>query len=112
MKYGKFNFSKQGGFTLLELTAVIAIIAILAIAALVALPPLVISGKVGPAATELLRGMQKMKINAEGAGPTPYSAASTSSFANLMRNGSTFSVAGTGAAATLSSKHSDLSNAA
>lgn len=101
MKYGKFNFSKQGGFTLLELTAVIAIIAILAIASLIALPPLVISGKVGPEATEMLRGMQKMKINSEGAGPTPFVAASSSSFANLMRNGSTFTVAGTGTSATL-----------
>jgi type IV pilus assembly protein PilA len=101
MKSFKGSFRKQAGFTLLELTAVIAIIAILAIASLIALPPLVISGKVGPAATEMLRGMQKMKINSEGAGATPFTSASTSSFANLMRNGSTFTVTGTGAAATV-----------
>lgn len=101
MKSFKGSFRKQAGFTLLELTAVIAIIAILAIASLIALPPLVISGKVGPAATEMLRGMQKMKINSEGGGATPFAAASSSGFANLMRNGSTFTVTGAGPAATL-----------
>ena len=112
MKVSRSISRKQGGFTLLELTAVIAIIAILAIASLIALPPLVISGKVGPAATEMLRGMQKMKINSEGAGPTPFTAASTSSFANLMRNGSTFTVAGTGTAATLDASLRLLGSAA
>jgi type IV pilus assembly protein PilA len=92
---------KQGGFTILELTTVIAIIAILSILGLFALPPFIISGKVGPATNELLRGMQKMRINAEGAGVTPYAAANTSTFANLMRGGSVFTVAGVGAAATM-----------
>lgn len=94
---------KQAGFTLLELTTVIAIIAILAIVSLVALPPFIISGKVGPAATELTRGMQSMRVNTEGSGPTPYAAANTAMLANLMRNGSIFSATGTGGAATLSS---------
>lgn len=93
--------NKQGGFTLIELTTVIAIIGILAIAALNAISSYVISGKVGPGASEMLRGMQKMKINAEGGGATPYAAASTSGYANVMRNGGVFSVIGTGAAATL-----------
>ncbi|UUZ66287.1 prepilin-type N-terminal cleavage/methylation domain-containing protein (plasmid) [Polaromonas sp. P1-6] len=97
----KSPMRKQGGFTILELTTVIAIIAILSILSLFALPPFVISGKVGPASNELLRGMQKMRINAEGAGMTPYATANTSTFANLMRGGSVFTVTNVGAAATL-----------
>jgi type IV pilus assembly protein PilA len=93
--------SKQGGFTILELTTVIAIIAILSIVSLFALPPFIISGKVGPATNELLRGMQKMRINSEGAGLTPYAAVNTSTFANQMRGGSVFTVTGVGAAATM-----------
>lgn len=93
--------NKQGGFTILELTTVIAIIAILSILSLFALPPFIISGKVGPATNELLRGMQKMRINAEGGGITPYAAANTSTFANLMRGGSVFTVTGVGATATM-----------
>lgn len=47
------------------------------------------------------RGLTRMKINAEGNGATPYSTASTAVFANTMRDGSVFTVAGTGAAATI-----------
>ena len=101
MKLLKAKSRAQGGFTLIELTAVIAIVAILSIVVLIGIPAVVISGKVGPAATEMMRGMQKMKINSEGAGATPFTTASTSGFANLMRNGSTFAVAGVGAASTL-----------
>lgn len=100
-KSGKTPNRKQGGFTILELTTVIAVIAILSILSLFALPPFVISGKVGPATNELLRGMQKMRINSEGGGLTPYATANTSMFANLMRGGSVFTVTGVGAAATL-----------
>lgn len=93
--------SKQSGFTIVELLVVIAIVTILAIGSIFAIGPTIISGKVQPAATELLRGMQKMRINSEGAGLTPYSGATTSVFANQMRGGNTFTVTGVGAAATL-----------
>lgn len=92
---------KQGGFTIVELLTVIAVITILAIVSIFAVPPLIISGKVGPSATELTRGMQKMRINSEGSGLAPYAAVTTSTLANQMRGGSVFTVIGSGTTATL-----------
>jgi type IV pilus assembly protein PilA len=94
--------NKQGGFTLIELITVIAIITILAIVSLVAIPPFVIEGKVAPAAQELQRAMQRIKINAEGGGATPFTGINTAQVANLLRNGSIFEVAGSASAATAS----------
>ena len=92
---------KQSGFTIVELLVVIAIVTILGIVGIFAIGPTIVSGKVQPAATELLRGMQKMRINAEGAGLTPYTTATTSVFANQMRGGNTFTVTGVGTGATI-----------
>lgn len=97
----RFAKGKQSGFTIVELLVVIAIVTILSIGSIFAIGPTIISGKVQPAATELLRGMQKMRINSEGAGITPYTSATTSVFANQMRGGNTFTVTGVGSAATL-----------
>lgn len=94
--------NQQGGFTLIELITVIAIISILAIVSLVAIPPFVIEGKVAPAAQELQRAMQRIKINAEGGGATPYSGINTAQVANLLRSGSIFEVAGSASSATAS----------
>jgi type IV pilus assembly protein PilA len=89
----------QQGFTIIELIAVLGIISILAIVGLFAIPPFIIEGKVEPAAKELQRAMQRAKVNAEGAGATPYAAVTTAQFANMLRNGaSVFTVTGAGAA--------------
>lgn len=95
------SMRKQDGFTIVELLTVIAVITILAIVSIFAVPPLIISGKVGPSATELTRGMQKMRINSEGSGLAPYAAVTTSTLANQMRGGSVFTVTGSGTTATL-----------
>lgn len=92
---------RQHGFTLIELGVVAAIIAILTIVALPKIQSYIVSGKVGPAQTQLQRGLTRMKINAEGGGLTPYSSASTSVFANTMRDGSIFTVSGIGSASTI-----------
>jgi prepilin-type N-terminal cleavage/methylation domain-containing protein len=87
----------QHGFTIIELITVLGIISILAIVGLFAIPPFIIEGKVEPAAKELQRAMQRAKINAEGAGATPFAAVTTAQFANMLRNGSSvFTVTGTG----------------
>ncbi|CAN5462962.1 hypothetical protein BH10PSE16_BH10PSE16_04010 [soil metagenome] len=92
---------QQTGFTLVELLVVAAIIAILTIAALPQIQAYIVSGKVGPANNEMQRGLTRMKINAEGNGTTPYSGVTTAVFANTMRDGSVFTVAGVAAAATI-----------
>lgn len=87
----------QKGFTIIELITVLGIISILAIVGLFAIPPFIIDGKVEPAGKELQRAFQRSKINAEGAGATPYAAVTTAQFANMLRNGaSVFTVTGTG----------------
>lgn len=101
MKSIKFPKKQQAGFTLVELLVVAAIIAILTIAALPQIQSYIVSGKVGPANNEFQRGLTRMKINAEGNGTTPYSGVTTAVFANTMRDGSVFTVAGTGNGATI-----------
>lgn len=101
------SHNTQSGFTLVELLVAATIITILAVAALPQIQSFMVSSKVGSGNTELQRGLTRMKINAEGNGTTPYTSASSAEFANLMREGSVFTVAGSGADATL--RHSLVS---
>ena len=92
--------ANQSGFTLIELIVVSAIVMILGIAGLIGIRGYIVNGRIEPGSHELRRAMQRMSINAEGQGATPFASASTAQFCNLLRDGSVIAVTGTGATAT------------
>lgn len=91
---------KQRGFSLAELSVYIAIITILSVLALAGFKNYVISGRVASAASELQRAGQRLALNADGQGTTPYSALTSDQVCNIMRGGSVISTTGTGTGAT------------
>lgn len=92
----------QGGFTLIELVVVGLVIAIVALLSMPRINRFIIDRKVQPTATDLSEAVMRIRVNAEGAGPTPYAAMTTATLANTLRDRSTvLTVTGIGAAATL-----------
>jgi Tfp pilus assembly protein FimT len=91
---------KQRGFSMAELTAYLAIATILSVLAIAAIKIYIISGRVPTFATELQNGAQRLRINGEGQGATPYASLTTDEVCNLMRGGSVVSTTGVGAGAT------------
>lgn len=94
--------SDQGGFTLLEMTIVGIIIGVLLLLALPQINGMLIDRKVEPTAKDLAQAVMRLRINAEGSGPTPYAAMTTAAMANTLRDRTTvMTVAGDGNAATV-----------
>ena len=92
----------QGGFTLIELVVVGLVIAVVALLSMPRINGFIIDRKVQPTATDLSEAVMRLRVNAEGAGPTPYASITTAALANTLRDRTTvLTVAGTGAAATL-----------
>jgi prepilin-type N-terminal cleavage/methylation domain-containing protein len=96
----RLSRNKQRGFSLTELAVYIAIATILAVAALAGIASYRVSGRVPTAAAELQRGMQRLAINADGQGATPYATLTTDSLCNILRGGAVVTTAGTGSTAT------------
>ena len=88
--------SKQKGFSLAELSLYIAIVIILSVAAIAGYKAFVISGRVSTMATELQRIGQRLTLNADGMGATPYTTLTTDEVCNIARGGAIITSAGTG----------------
>jgi type IV pilus assembly protein PilA len=92
----------QAGFTLIELGVVLLIIGVLGLFAFPRINGYLISSKVDPTAKDLAAAVLRMRVNAEGTGPTPYAAMNTAVLANTLRDRTTvMTVDGEGAAATV-----------
>lgn len=97
---GRFKAGRAAaGFTLIELVVVIAIITMLAIIGVPRIASFVYESKAPTVANEFARAMTR--IRAVSSGATPYSTMTTAMLANNLRETS-FTVAGTGSAATAS----------
>ncbi|OAE64088.1 hypothetical protein A7J71_19580 [Achromobacter insolitus] len=86
---------RQGGFTLIEIGAVIAIVGFLVMISLPAIKGFFVSARVGPAAAELQRFMTASRMLGEGDTVTPYAAISNAAnLAPAMAESSVFKVNG------------------
>jgi type IV pilus assembly protein PilA len=91
----------QRGFSLVEVSIVTAIVLLIAIIGIPAIGSYVIENKVPRVAEELQRFVARVKINAQGAGPTPYVGLDTAALANALKDSSVISVTGQGSAAVV-----------
>ena len=89
----------QRGFSLIEVSIVTAIVLLIAIIGMPAIGAYVIENKVPKVGEELQRFIARIKTNAQGGGPTPYSGISTLVLVNAMRGSSVLAVSGQGTAA-------------
>ncbi|KNE27075.1 type II secretion system protein [Achromobacter spanius] len=86
---------RQGGYTIVEVIAVIAIIGFLVIISMPAIKGIFVQARVGPASAELQRFMTATRLLGEGDSVTPYAAISNASnLAPAMSESSVFKVNG------------------
>jgi len=91
----------QHGFSLVEVSIVTAIVLLIAIIGIPASGTYVIENKVPRVAEELQRFVARVKVNAQGGGPTPYVDLDTTALANALKDSSVISVSGQGRAAVV-----------
>jgi len=90
------SFSRQRGFSLVEVSLVTAIVLLLAIIGIPAIGSYVVENKVPKVGEQLARFILQTKVNAPNGSATPYADIDTTHFAGLVRDSSIFSVSGAG----------------
>ena len=82
------------GFSLIEISIVTAIILLVAIIGVPAVTAYVVENKVPRVAEELQRFVLRLKVGAQGAGPTPYQDIRNTALAQVMRRSGVLTVNG------------------
>lgn len=82
------------GFSLIEISIVTAIILLVAIIGVPAVTAYVVENKVPRVAEELQRFVLRLKVGAQGAGPTPYQDVRNAALAQVMRRSGVLTVNG------------------
>lgn len=93
--------ARQRGFSLMEVSIVTAIVLLIAIVGVPAIGGYVIENKVPKVGEEIQRFIAAMKVNAQGAGVTPYLGLDNGALANALRDSSVLSVQGSGPVARI-----------
>lgn len=95
------QLTRQGGFSLIEISIVTAIMMLLAIVGIPAIQGYIVENKVPRVAEEIQRFVARLKVTTHGFGASPYANIDTTVLANALRGSSVVSVTGAGIGANV-----------